>query len=309
MTQPPNYPGDNQGGVPPQDPQQPGGQPGQGFPPPQQPGQGFPPPQGAQGFPPPQQGAGYPPPAGGYPPAPGGYGAPQTQYSVGDAFSWAWNKFTKNAWPLIGAALAFAVIMAVVSSLVYWVFSLTITNVQEVDYDDGSIGYTGDLTAGSYVTGIIGIAVIVYLALLIQASYTTGLFDIADGRKVTVGSFFKPRNFGSAAGASVLVTLALIVGYILFIIPGIIAAFFLAYSVLFAVDKNIGGGAALKASFNAVKANAGNSILTTFLAGLVSALGAVLCYVGALVTGPLGQLVQIYAYRTLTGGQVAPKTQ
>ncbi|ADG79843.1 Integral membrane protein OS=Tsukamurella paurometabola (strain ATCC 8368 / DSM / CCUG 35730/ CIP 100753 / JCM 10117 / KCTC 9821 / NBRC 16120 / NCIMB 702349/ NCTC 13040) OX=521096 GN=Tpau_3258 PE=4 SV=1 [Tsukamurella paurometabola] len=295
MTQPPNNPGDNQGGFPPpQDPQQPGV-------PPQQPG-GYPPPQGAQGF---------PPPAGGYQPAPGGYGAPQVQpqYSVGDAFSWAWNKFTKNAWPLIGAMLAFAIIMAIVSSLVYWVFSLTVTNVQDVTYSDGTEGPTFDLTGWSYVVGIIGVAVIIYLALLIQASYTTGVLDIADGRKVTVGSFFKPRNFGSAAGAAILTTLAIYVGLIIFIVPGIVLAFFLAYSVLFAVDKNIGGGGALKASWNAVKSNAGNSILTTFLAGLVAAAGAVLCYIGALVTGPLGQLVQVYAYRTLTGGQVAPKTQ
>lgn len=332
MTQPPNFPGDNQGGYPqnPQDPQQGGYQQG-GYPqqPPQQPGYGqggypppggFPPPQdpfakggqGGQGFPPPQGGQGFPPPPqGGFPPPPGGgFGAPQQQpFNIGDAFSWAWNKFSKNAVALIVSMLVYWLIFAVVGGLFYFVFASTLTNVvTTTDPDSYSTQTTADLSTGSIVVGIIGFVVILFLGFLAQASYSTGLLDIADGREVTIGSFFKPRNFGAAAVTALLVAVIFVIGYALCIIPGIVAIFLLAYAVLFSVDRGLSAGDALRSSFETVKANAGQSILATFLSGLVAGAGAILCYVGALVTGPLGQLVQVYAYRRLSGGQVAPLT-
>ncbi len=341
MTQPPNFPGDNQGGYPqnPQDPQQGGYQPG-GFPPPQQPqpgyGQGgyppppaggFPPPQGPgygqgeQGFPPPQQ-PGYgqggfpPPPAGGFPPPPGGFGAPQygggqQPFNIGDAFSWAWNKFTKNAAALIVPMLAYAVVLGLVGAIFGFVLSSTFTEttVTTTQYDYGSSAQvTAQPSAMTWVVMILGIGIIVFLAMLVQASYLSGLLDIADGKQVAIGSFFKPRNLGAAAVAAVLVALAVTIGYILCIVPGIAAAFLLVYATHFAVDRGLSGPDAVKASFETVKGNAGNSILTTLLSGLVGGLGTVLCYVGVLVTGPIAALVQVYAYRRLSGGEVAPLT-
>ena len=41
------------------------------------------------------------PPQHGYPPQPGYGGQPAPRFSVGDAFSWSWNKFTSNASALI----------------------------------------------------------------------------------------------------------------------------------------------------------------------------------------------------------------
>lgn len=326
MTQPPNYPGDNQGGYPqnPQDPQQGGYQqggypqqpgfgqqggfpppPAGGFPPPQDPGygQGFPPPQGGQGFP--------PPPQGGFPPPPGGFGGPQyggqQPFNIGDAFSWAWNKFSKNAVALIVSMLVYWLAFAALSGVFYFVFAQTVTNVTTVS-DGYSTQATADLSAGSFVVLVVGFVVLIFLGLVAQASYFAGLLDIADGREVSIGSFFTPRNFGAAAVTSLLVAVIFVVGYVLCIIPGIVAFFLLAYAVLFSVDRGLSAGDALRASFETVKNNAGQSILATFLSGVVAGVGAALCYVGALVTGPLGQLVQVYAYRRLSGGQVAPLT-
>ena len=69
--------------------------------PPPPPGYGAPPP----GYPPPGYGA---PPAG-WPPQQGFGGQPTQQFSVGDAFSWAWNKFGKNAAALVVPALVYGV--------------------------------------------------------------------------------------------------------------------------------------------------------------------------------------------------------
>ena len=64
-----------------------------------------------QGYASPQGGYAPPPPFGAqYPGAPGYPGA--GQYSVGDAFSWAWNKFSKNVAALIVPTLVYVLIVA-----------------------------------------------------------------------------------------------------------------------------------------------------------------------------------------------------
>ena len=84
---------------------------GYGPPPGPPPGEGPPP---SYGAPPPPPPSGYGAPPAGYPPQPS-YGAPPggpggpAQFNVGEAVSWAWNKFTKNALALIVPLLLYIV--------------------------------------------------------------------------------------------------------------------------------------------------------------------------------------------------------
>ncbi|MDT5130239.1 MAG: hypothetical protein QOH54_5883, partial [Mycobacterium sp.] len=39
--------------------------------------------------------------------------------NIGEAFTWAWNKFSKNAVPLIVATLIYGVIVGVLYAIVY----------------------------------------------------------------------------------------------------------------------------------------------------------------------------------------------
>ncbi|ADG79844.1 Integral membrane protein OS=Tsukamurella paurometabola (strain ATCC 8368 / DSM / CCUG 35730/ CIP 100753 / JCM 10117 / KCTC 9821 / NBRC 16120 / NCIMB 702349/ NCTC 13040) OX=521096 GN=Tpau_3259 PE=4 SV=1 [Tsukamurella paurometabola] len=313
MTQPPNNPGDNQGGFPPpQDPQQPGGFPpqGQGFPPPPPPGPGFPPPQGAQGFPPPTQpGPGYPPPpAGGYPPVQGGYGAPYgggpQKFNLGDGFSWAWNKFTKNAANLILALVVLGIIVSIVGFLVSAIYGALFGQTA----DDGSytVYYSPGTLQGAVFTLITGI-----VAYIAQAAYFSGVLDIADGKQIGFGSFFKPRNVGQVALVSVLVSVvnALLsfipyVGSLLSIIVGFIAAF----TLLVVVDRGVSAVDGVKQAVEVIQKDIGNAIVAYIIAGLLVIAGAILCGVGMLVTVPLAALLMVNAYRLISGAQVAPAT-
>lgn len=105
MSQPPEHPGN------PADPQ--GGNQGAGSYPP--PGYGAPPPPPGYGPPP----GTYLPPGYNAPPPPPGYGPPpgppppgypthlqSSGFSVGDAISWSWNRFTQNAVTLVVPVLA-----------------------------------------------------------------------------------------------------------------------------------------------------------------------------------------------------------
>jgi uncharacterized membrane protein len=298
---PGNYPPPPQGGYPPPPP--PGGYP----PPPSQGGYPPPPPQGGGYPPPPPQGApGYPPPPpqAGYPPPPGGPSA----YSVGDAFSWAWGKFSQNAAALIIAALVYAVIAAVLGGIVYGLAIAlapdTVTTYEEYEY-----GFEYSTSAGfgaaSIIVLLLGGLLVWAVQLAMVSAYTSGLLDIANGQPVTVGSFFKPRKVGAVVIAGLIVIIAFYIGLFLCIIPGLIVAFLAMFTIVALLDRNLSPVDAIKASVDVAKNNVGPALLTLLVMAALWIVGSVLCYVGLLVAGPIAALIQVYAWRRLTGGPVA----
>ncbi|WP_026255822.1 membrane protein [Mycobacterium sp. 155] len=336
--QPPpgNYPPPPPGGFPPPPPPGGGGyQPphGGGYPPPQPGGYpppppgGFPPPpQG--GYPPPPQGGYPPPPQGGYPPPPGGPSgyppppppgipgypppggqgfAPGTAYRVGDAFSWAWNKFTKHPAELIVPTLVFGVIYVVLEFLIQFIAGM-FTTVDSSSYDEYSYSTSFSMGAGGIAVSVIGGLVMLVVMGAIQSAYLSGILDIANGQPVTIGSFFKPRNVGNVIIASLVSGIIVTIGVFLCIVPGLIAAIMLMFGTVAVLDRNQSGIEGLSTSFNIAKANFGPVALTWLVTILVGIVGALVCLVGLLVAAPVAVLITVYAFRRLSGGQVAPLT-
>lgn len=299
-----------------QPPQQP--QPQQ---PPQQPGaQGFPPaPQAPPGYGQPGPAAGYPPPAPGQVPPPGygqpggqqvppGYGPPAgypaggypppgpAAPGIGDAFTWAWNKFTKNLGTVIGGVL------------LYWVAIVVIAVVF------GMLLVFGTAASDPYSTGagigfgfgtLLYIAIVVLAAVFMQAAVVRVALDVADGRPVEVGSFFRFQNMGNVLLAALLVGLGSAIGAMLFVLPGIVFAFFAQFTLYFAVDKRLSAIDALKASFTMVKDNFATALLLYIAVYVANGIGSALCGIGYLVSFPVGLLATTWMYRRLQNEYVA----
>jgi uncharacterized membrane protein len=303
---PPQQPSAGGYSTPPPPPQ--GGQGGYQMPPPQG-GYQTPPPQGGGYPPPPPQSGGYPPPAGGYPPV-GGYGADQ-QYNVGDAFSWAWNKFSKNAAPLIVATLVYGLILSAVYGIFLGLaFAVAPAPVTNYETYDGGFSYESSSGFGvaSFLMLSIGGLAFMIVAAAISSAYVSSLLDIADGRPVAIGDFFKPRNFGSVLVAGVIVSVATYVGFALCVIPGLIVGFLTIFTMYVLLDRNLAPIDAIKASSQIARAHVGDTIIAWLLSSLILAVGVAVCYIGVIVTGPIGALFMTYSYRRISGGQVAPAT-
>jgi uncharacterized membrane protein len=293
-------------------------QPGYGGPQPPPPGYGpppgYPPPPGygpPPGYPPQP---GYPPPPGypvppGYPPPPGG------AFDIGAALSWAWNKFTNNIGPLILAFLLYFVIGLVLHGLVFVLLGGANANTAGADGDYGT-SFTGGLdTVGFLVLQIVAFV----FGIFVQAAFLSGALDLADGRPVTVGSFFRPRNFGNVILAALL--LALITGILnlpsllssfifglLALVAIAVFTFFALFTIAFATDRGLSPIDALKASFSTVRSNIGNTLLSLVVQVLIVLLGFLACGIGIIVAGPVALLIQVYTYRRLSGGSVAAPT-
>jgi uncharacterized membrane protein len=300
------------GGYPPPPPPPPPG----GYPPPPPP----PPPGGYPPPPPPPPPGGYPPPPppprppGGYPPAGGpGYGAAGTAqaYNVGDAFSWAWSKFSKNAAPLIVATLVYMVILGAVYGIAYGI-AIALAPAPESTYTSTGNGVSYSYSAG-FGAASIAVLVVGYIALLVVggvavSAFTSAVLQIADGREMTIGDFFKPRNVGNVIVATLIVGVLTGIGYALCVIPGVIVGFLLMFTVVALLDRNISATDAIRASFQVTKDNFGPAILAYLIIIVLVAIGAAVCGLGLLVTGPLEILFTVYTWRILSGGQVAPAT-
>ncbi|WP_326545582.1 hypothetical protein QGN32_17545 [Mycolicibacterium sp. ND9-15] len=281
-----------------------------GYPPPPPPG-GYPPPPPPGGYPPP--GPGYPPPApggypstGGYPPT-GGPAFPGAQgYSVGDAFSWAWAKFTANAAALIVPTLVYGLVIFLLQVLV-GVLSAAVDPESTSYMSDGDgFSFSYDVSGpASIAVNVIGWIVLLVVAGAIQSAYYSGMLDVANGRPVTIGSFFKPRNVGNVIVAGVIVGFVTSIGFGLCVLPGFIVATFTMFTVIALLDRNLSPIDAIRTSFDIAKNNFGQVLLTLLLVMVIVAAGALLCGVGLLVALPLVALIEVYAYRKLSGGQVA----
>ncbi len=352
MSQPPEYPGNpadpqrgNQGppgypppppgyGAPPPPPPPPGygapppvpgygrhagppaGPPG-GYGPPPGPPPGEAPPPGYGTPPPPPPPAGYGAPPAGYPPQPG-YAAPPggpmpPQFNVGDAVSWAWNKFTQNAVTLIVPVFGYAAVLAALG-LVVGLLPMALGQSTSSSYTDSygntySSGTAVTLGPASIAVMVIGYLLIFVVAIYMVAGLITGSLDIADGKPVSIGSFFRPRNLGPAFLAALLVALGTWIGTLLCIIPGLIFGFLAQFAIAFVVDRSQSPVDAVKSSIATARSNVGGAMLSWLVQYAIVLVGELLCGVGLLVALPIAMLIQVYTYRKLSGGQVVALQQ
>ena len=295
---------ENPGSTPPRDdePQQPyGQQPRAGQPPypPQQPYGQQPPP--GQPYPP-QQPYGQP----GYAQQPygqqPGYGAPTTGSGVGDAFSWGWTKFTQQVGPFLLGVLAYLAVIVVISAVLFAV--ILGGTVASVDPD------TQELRNGAGLGLVFGyllvVAVVLLLSAFMQAGVTRASLEVADGRRIEVGTFFRFDEFGKVVVAALLVGLGTAVGILLFVLPGLVFAFFAQFTLFFVIDKRMAPVDAIRASFTLVTRNLGAVVLLFLAVYAANLVGSALCGVGQLVSFPVGLLATTWMYRRLQDEPVAP---
>jgi hypothetical protein len=201
--------------------------------------------------------------------------------SVGDAISYGWKGFTSNIGPFV--LIAF-VILAV-----------------QVTF--GFLGWAvGDSAFLQFGLNLVSWVVGVLLALgLIRAALA-----VTDGRNPSLDMLFQGQGFVPYLAATILVTLGVLGGLILCIIPGLVLAFlwiFFGYAIADGhTDDPI---ESMRRSWRLVRANVG-SVLLLFLAAIgINIVGTLLCLVGLIATLPTTGVAFAYTWRVLTGGRVA----
>ncbi len=143
------------------------------------------------------------------------------------------------------------------------------------------------------------------LSIVVAFVVALGVYRLAlavtAGEKPSVGELFKTDNLGAYVVAAILAGIAIGIGYILCILPGLVLAVLLGFFAYFVLDKNAGAIDSLKASWDLSLKNFWGLVGLYIVMMLINFLGALLCGVGLLLTIPLTWTAHAYVYRTLVG--------
>ena len=221
------------------------------------------------------------------------------------------NKFSKNAAPLIIATLVYGLIVIVLQVIINLLQAAVSPGVSDYTSDANGFSYSWSTTSmgfGGILISIVGWFVSLIVGAAIQSGFLSGVLDIANGQQVSVGSFFRPRNIGQVIIAGLIVGVITTIGFFLCVIPGLLASILLIFTVVALLDRNLSAVDAVKTSFEASKANFGSAFLTWLVGVAIIVAGAIVCGVGLLVAVPVAALFVVFAWRRITGGQIAPLT-
>ena len=200
-------------------------------------------------------------------------------FTPGAAISYAWNATMKNLGPLVLMTLVILVAQVVIQ-----------------------VGFSGGRGVVALLLSIATSVVSLILAMgLIRAA-----LRVTDGGTPELSQLTETDQLGPYIVQAILVGIAIGIGLVLCIIPGLIAAVLFAFAGYAVIDTRDGDAiGAIKRSFEIVKGNFGAVLGLIVLLMLINFAGALLCGIGLLFTYPMTSVAIAYAYRTLNGQPVA----
>lgn len=200
------------------------------------------------------------------------------EFSIKEAFSWGWQEFKSRPWFFVGLMLIVFVISAVIS--------LIVQNTGDVI--GGVLQIVGTVVQWWLYIGIIMIALAVY-----------------NKQSPEFGMLFKGsgKTLWNYVLGTILYTLVVLVGLVLFVFPGIIWGIKFHYYSFLIVDKGMKPMDALKRSGAITMGYKWKLFGLFILIGLLNLAGAIVLGVGLLVTMPVSLLITVFVYKLLEDGK------
>ena len=204
-------------------------------------------------------------------------------FSKSEALKFGWHTFKKNAGLLIGVQL-FVYLVAILPQLL------------------------GDAFEFIWGEKLVLVFLVNAAVLVLSIFFNIGLVKIYLKLSSSEGASFQDIFYGFRAETplfrsyiigSILYSLIVIAGLILFIVPGIIWAIKFSFFAYLIVDKGMGPVEALKKSAELTAGAKKDLFLLGLLMILIQLGGILALVVGVLVAAPVNMLAYLYAYRRL----------
>lgn len=204
-------------------------------------------------------------------------------FSIGDCIRFGWETFKKRPGILIGAFLLTALIPALPGLLV-----------------PGPEVVPGAPPPPPSGAQMVASLVSIVLSILTTLGATTFALRAHDDiGRVRLADLWNPQPFWRFLGAELLAGIIIFIGFLLLVVPGIIAAIGLGFAPYSVIDRGKGPVEALKDSWNITKGHKGQLFLFGLALLGLNLLGVIALVVGVLVTIPMTWLAVTHAYRAL----------
>ncbi|MER3496637.1 MAG: hypothetical protein C4320_07615 [Armatimonadota bacterium] len=196
-----------------------------------------------------------------------------------------------RAWAIITADLGQWVLVSLVTLLIYFVFAVPVQFINAV--------LLGNMR-GNEATGFVASSVLSMLTSIVPVTIYTALFASMAlmGRRASYGEpvgiadlFATLPQLLPLMGVSLLVTLITLIGYILCIIPGLIAYALFGLATIVCADQKLPVMASLQWCLDRVRPHIWPMLGLVIVASIVAGVGVLLCGVGILITLPIYPIV------------------
>jgi len=204
------------------------------------------------------------------------------EFTAGSAIRFGWETFKKRPWFFVGSTVVILFAYMVVGGITSGI--------------DAAIGATPE--EPSLVGGLINLALSTFIGMGATAFY---LAAHDNPETVDLSVLWHPRPFWKFLGVSILVGLSIGIGFVLLIIPGIIAMLFFMFSTFIVIDKELGPIQAMKESMRIGQGYRWPLLGLAVLLALIAFAGVLAFFVGLLVAMPVTGLAFTHAYRVLSG--------
>jgi uncharacterized membrane protein len=196
-----------------------------------------------------------------------------------------WETFKKRPWFFVGST----VVILLASVLI----------------DTFTSGLDAAIAGSPDEPSIVGSIINLALGTLISMGATAFYLAAHDNPDtVDLSSLWHPRPLWKFLGASILFDLAVAVGFVLLIVPGIIFALMFMFVTFIVIDRELGPIEALKESHRITHGHKWKLLGFVLVLLIINLLGALALLVGLLVSIPVSSLAFAYAYRLLAGRTV-----
>lgn len=222
-------------------------------------------------------------------------------FSPGEAWGYAWRVVTKKFGAVAVPIAVGSIVLSIPIGIVYGVMTVGM----QIAAEQGLI----DLDLIQLVSAVMGLAVYavsIFAGAFMLGGITTVALKACRGQPTSVGDVFSGGKYmGTMLVAYIVLTIAVLIGMLLCVIPGYILAFGLALFAPIIVDQGLGGVDALKKSWAMTKGHK-LSIFLFYLIGIfVMLAGYIACAVGALLVSlPMMYVGLAYIYLRIKGEQV-----
>lgn len=204
-------------------------------------------------------------------------------FSIQEAITFGWDTFKKDKGFFALVTLALVVFSGVVNAL------------------------TGH---GSGIFALVGWLIGFAASTVVTIAYARLALSSNDGHHVGWEGLWAPQHFWKMFGTTLIVGIVTIVGFILFVIPGIIAIVMLCFTQFLVVDKGLGPIPAIKESYRLSKGHWLQIFLFLLVLLVMNIIGALLILVGLLVSIPVSIIAFAHVYRKISAlkGEALPSS-
>ena len=204
------------------------------------------------------------------------------EFSAGSALSFGWETFKRRPWFFVGSTVVILLASGLVNAF--------------------TSGIDAVIAGSAENPSIPGAVINLVLGTLINMGATAFYLAAHDNPDtVDLSALWHPNPFWKFLGASILLMLAIAIGFVLLIVPGIIFTLMFMFTTFIVIERELGPIQAMTESNRLTHGNRWSLFGFLLLIVLVNLLGLVVLLVGLLVSIPVSTLAFVHAYRVLGG--------